>query len=113
MPNVYTVRDRDHSIRRLLTFKGAVEPVTVDFSPWAEDGGAVTTATWSVVSGSATISGQALASNSASAVVTTASQGASLIEVKGAGATHTKVFKLLIQARDPNVTEYDYGYLHG
>jgi len=111
MANRFVVRDTDRGgVRRLSTYKGEVEPVTVDFSPWAEDNGTVSTVTWSVKAGSATISGQALASNSASAVITTASEGGSLIEVKGSGATHTKILNLRVYARDPVQNTNDYGF---
>ena len=107
----YFVRDRDRiQIRQLRTVKNDAVPVTVDFSPWAEDNGTVSTVTWTVKSGSATISGEALSASSASAVVTTANPGDSLVEVKGAGATHTKVFNLRVHAKDPYQAVPDYGF---
>lgn len=113
MPTFY-VRDNDRmQIRQLRTVKAEALPVTVDFSAWSEDNGAVMTATWTVKSGSAAVSGQALASNVASAVVTTANAGGSLIEVKGAGATHTKIFNVRVVAKDPYrpVNDYDYAWI--
>lgn len=110
MPTFY-VRDRDRqAIRDHRAVKGEAVSVSVDFSAWAEDNGAITSATWTVKNGNATVSGQALASNVASAVVTTANAGWSLIEVKGAGATHTKIFNIRILARDPYVPVSPYDY---
>jgi len=99
-------------IRQLRMSKGEAVPVIVDFSPWADDGGAVTTATWTVKAGNATISGEALSSSSASAVVTTAEEGGSIIEVKGAGATHTKIVNIQVFAKDPSLPTNDYGFAH-
>lgn len=98
----YVVRANDRmNVRRALLLEKAAVPVTVDFSPWAEDGGAITSVTWTVKSGNAAISGQALASNVASAVVTVSDQGYSMIEVLGVGATHTIPFRFSVYARDP------------
>lgn len=100
----YVVRANDRmSVRRALLLKGAVVPVQVDFAPWVEDGGAVTSVTWTVKSGNAAISGESLASNVASAVLTVADQGQSMIEVLAAGATHTIPFRLAVYARDPTL----------
>jgi len=64
MSGEFAVRDNDRQqIRQLRTFKGDDIPVAVDFGPWSEDNGAVTTATWTVLSGTATVDGQALASS--------------------------------------------------
>lgn len=109
---VFYVRDRDlRQVRQLRTVKDDITTVTVDFSAWAEDNGAVTSATWTVKNGSATVASEALSSNVATAVVTTAQSGGSLIEVKGAGATNAKHFNLRVLAKDPFVVPaYDYGY---
>lgn len=61
--------------------KGGVETYTFDASAWAEDNNTITTATWSVEKGNATISGQALASNVASAQVSFPEAGGSLIKL--------------------------------
>lgn len=106
----YVVRANDRmSVRRALLLQGAVVPVQVDFAPWAEDGGVVTSVTWTVKSGNAAISGESLTSNVASAVLTVADQGHSMIEVLASGATHTIPFRLAVYARDPALyTANDY-----
>ena len=97
-------------LRSMRTIEGAIEPISVDFSPWADDSGAITSATWSVVGGNASISGQSLASNVATAIVTTADVGDSTIEVKGINATYTKPIRIRILAKDPGANPvYDYG----
>lgn len=107
----YYIRQNDRQqVRTLRTAKGSVEPVTLDFSPWAEDNGNVTTVTWTVDSGNAAVSGEALTSNVASAVVTTADAGQSMLIVKGTGATHAKPIYVRVVARDPGVLVYDYGW---
>ena len=110
----YYLRDNDRQdVRQTSVMKGDVLPVSIDAAPWAEDNGAVTGATWSVESGNAAISGEALASNIASAVLTTSESGPSLIKVLLAGATHTKRFNLRVYAKDPEQRSNDYGFCHG
>lgn len=100
----YVVRARDRmNVRRASLLEGAAVPVRVDFGPWAEDNGAITSVTWAVKSGNCAVSGQALASNVASAVLTVADQGVSMIEVLASGATHTMPFRLSVHARDPSL----------
>ena len=112
MPKYY-VRDNDQQeARRYRAVKGEANTASFDFSPWTDDNGAITSATWTVRSGNAAVSGEALASNLATAVITTASSGMSLIEIKGAGATNSKIAVLEVYAVDPDAPlgTYDYWY---
>lgn len=94
-------------IRGLLTLIGETESVEFDFSPWEADNGSVTGVTWTVESGSAAVSGEALASSVASASITTASEGWSLIKIT---ATGTNVFPIYLRVlcRDPKEFIRDY-----
>ena len=48
----FTVRHNDREdLRTIRTIKGAIQALEVDFAPWADDNGALTSATWSVLSG--------------------------------------------------------------
>lgn len=112
----FVIRDNDRQqVRQAPTqFVGEVLPVSFDFSPWADDNGAITSATWSIVSGSATISGEALSGNVASALITTASAGPTLVKILAVGATHTKRINFRVFAKDPqNWPVWDYGYRYG
>lgn len=66
----------------------------------------VTTVTWTVDSGSATISSEVLASGVASALITTGSEGSSLIKLSAALADgQTDVFFFKIKTLDPNCVQ--------
>jgi hypothetical protein len=111
MANSFVVRDNDRvGIRRMTTIKGAVEPIAFDFSPWAEDQGNVTSATWSVIVGKATLSSKALSSNVASAVLSTPEPGETVIQILGIGATHTKPVRIRVYTRDESTPISDYGW---
>ena len=63
-------------------YKGEARVRTADWTVMAEKlGTSVSTVTWSVDSGTATITGEALASNVATALITTGSTGCALIKV--------------------------------
>jgi len=68
--------------RNLLAFKGEGQKIQYDFAPWEAENGTVTTVTWSIISGQASISSETLASSKASAIVTTTEPGRSIIEIK-------------------------------
>lgn len=109
---VFYVRDNDRrEVRQLRTTKDDVLTVTVDFSAWAEDNGSVTSATWTAKTGNASVASEALSSNVATAVLTTATTGGSMIEIKGAGSTHAKHVNIRVWCIDPYaVPPYDYGF---
>lgn len=92
------------------TFKDAVnidsaKKYQIDYSPWAEENNNVTTVTWTVQSGNASVSAEALSSNVASALITFSSAGRNLIQVKADTGTEIFVTYLNIYVRDP---EYDF-----
>jgi len=110
----FIVRAKDPiQVRRQLAFKDGVETVQFDFSPWAEDNGTVSSVTWTVESGSAGISGQALASNVASAQITTSDTGGSMVKLKATGMNDTKCIYLRVYAKDPMQHSNDYGLCLG
>jgi hypothetical protein len=85
----------------LLASEGDIQTVSLDFTAWAEDNAALTTATWAVVSGSATVAGQALASSVASARITTTDPGTSVISITATDGTRTKVVFIRVACKDP------------
>lgn len=89
-------------------FKGEIVPFSFDFSAWADDNAALTSATWTVESGDATVSGTALNSNVATGNVTVSNEGKSLIKVSGTTGTLTKVVYLSIYADEPDSEPFDY-----
>jgi hypothetical protein len=100
--------ENNPEIFRDVTFKDAKKTYSFDFTPWAEDNHDVTTVTWTVQSGQAAVSGQALTSNVATALVTFSQAGRSLIQVKGATASN-EVFiaHLDVVAKDPEAVFID------
>lgn len=86
------------------------EKAEFDFSPWADDDNNddVTAVSWSVESGTAAISGEALANNVASAVLTFSSAGRALIKAIATAGTQTFVAYLDVLIRDPQVCANDY-----
>lgn len=93
-----------------IAFKDGVKTYSFDFKPWAEENHDVTTVTWTVKSGQATVSGEALTSNVATALVTFSQAGRSLIQIKAATASNeTFIAHLDILAKDPQAIVNDYG----
>ena len=104
---------RNRQIERMLAFEDGAEAVEFDFSPWADDNGNVSAVTWTLKSGQAAISGQALTSNVASALITTSEQGASLIQIKATAGSNIYVTHLEVRAKDPEYPSQDYGMCYG
>lgn len=95
---------------RDVGFKDGAIRYAFDFSPWEEDNGAVTSVTWTVKSGSATVSADTLSSSVARALVTFGDAGGSLIQIKAVTAANgTYVAYLDVLAKDPNGGTNDYG----
>ena len=108
----FITANNNPQIFRDVAFKDAVKTYSFDFSAWAEDNHAVTSVTWTVKAGSATVAGQALASSVATAQVTFGSEGGTLLQIKAVTGTETYVSYLDILAKDPNATtDNDYGVL--
>ena len=90
---------------------GGADTYSVDFSPWAEDNSALTGATWTVESGTATVTGQALASNVASALVSFPQAGSVLLKLTPATSGAVPLTWVQIAVRDPQAAAVkDHGY---
>lgn len=91
--------------------KGDKRKYSFDFSPWAEDNNTISAVTWTVESGSATISAEALSSNVATALITVADTGRSIIKIAADTGTEQYIVWLNVFVRDPSY-EYvnDYGF---
>lgn len=83
---------------------------SVDFKAWAEQNAAVTTVTWTVESGNASVSGQSVSSSVATATIDFADAGRSLISVRGetAGGLKKTMWLDFMAADEENPTD-DYG----
>ena len=109
--NYYITTETRQQVRKMLTMKGDDAKLSFDFSPWAEDNAALTSVTWTVESGQASIDGQALSSSVATARITTNETGTSLIKLSATDGTHTKTVHLKVLTKDPEYTTAasDYG----
>jgi trans-2-enoyl-CoA reductase len=94
-------------VQSFQQYSGEAFTYTVDWTvKVGKAGTSVSTATWSVQDGNATISGEALASSVTSALVTTGSEGCSLIKVIGVWADGQKdVHYFKVKAQDPSCSQ--------
>lgn len=99
-------------VRRLhnrVMYKGGAETIKFDYSPWAEDNSDVTGVTVTVEAGDAAVSGESLASNVNSMLVTTDNEGWSLLKLVATDGTNKDVQYLEIVSKDPERQISDYG----
>lgn len=95
-------------------FVGDARTYSFDFSQWAEENNNVTAVTFEVVAGSAGITGETLASNVATALITTSEITGVLIKITATTGTEIYVAYLDIIVKDPK-TQFndDYGLRGG
>ena len=102
--------NRRKQIFKLLSFKGMTETVTVDYSPWADDNGAVTSVTVSVESGQATVANESIASNVKSMTIACSQEGASMLKLTSGGAGNpVDIQYIYVYCKDPTAITDDYG----
>lgn len=100
---------KNESYTRVMA-KGETETIKFDLKPIEEDFGAISTVTWTLKAGTASIASETLSSSVASALITTSEVGNSRIEVSFSDGTETTVRTLFIQAREPKAASgMDYG----
>jgi len=111
----YVTTETRQQLRTLLAMIGDDQTVNFDASSWASDNSDVTTATWSVESGQASIDGESLSANVATARITTSQSGKSMIKLILTDGTNTKVEFLSVHAKDPHqaLPTSDYGLVRG
>ena len=105
MTDFYISAANRQQVRRILQFAGDARKHTFDFNSWADDNGTVTTATWTVESGQATITGKTLTSNVASGIITTTYADSGMIKLSVTDGTHTKVVFIRYVCKDPQSPE--------
>lgn len=112
MSDFYIMDKTREQVRQLLQFKGDVKTLSIDFSSWADDNAAVTSATWTVERGQASISSETLASNIASCLVTTNTAGKSMIKVLISDGTRSEAVYIKVKCKDPQISSFnDYGFI--
>ena len=90
--------------------KGDVVAYRFDFTPWQDDNDTITSVTWTLESGQASISGETLISGVADALVSFPQQGRSVISVLATTATAAKKVFISIEARDEALEYTEDGY---
>lgn len=103
-----TARSKKNKFTDTVSITDAVT-YEIDFSAWQEDNSTVTSVTWAVESGQAGISGEALASGVASALITFSEQGRNLISILATTATEKKKIWIEVYSKDYEVEPNDYG----
>ena len=111
--NFTITAENNRKIFRDTAFKGEAKTYSFNLSPWAEENSTVTTATWSIETGNASVSGQALTSNVASALVTFGEEGGNLIKVTADSGTEIYIIYLDVLVKDPKRQTDDYGLCCG
>lgn len=85
-----------------------------DFGPWADDNHPIISVTWSLQTGNAAISNQALVNGVASALISFPQYGRNMISILAASAYETKQVWLYVVAHDEQyeltLDGYGYGY---
>lgn len=92
--------ENNPDIFRDVTFKGSAKTYSFDLSQWAEENNTISTATWTVEAGQASISGETLSSDVATALVTFSQSGGALIKIVFAGASEIYVAWLDVIVKD-------------
>lgn len=103
--------EHNPEVFRTVEMKDGADTYSLDFAPWAEDNNTVTGATWTVEAGQASISGEALASNVASALISFPQEGRSLIKIDAETGTESYVVFIRVMAKDPKTQHDDYGLI--
>lgn len=104
MKTIRLTNRRNREIDQLLLMEGESEQVSINLGSWEEDNDSVTSVSWVVDSGSASISNESLESSVASAVITGSSDGRSLIKVTfTTSGNSVLVHYIKVYVRDPEV----------
>ena len=102
--------NRVTQLHKMLTFKGETQTVTFDYTPWADDFGAVTSVTVTVESGQASVGNESIASSIKTMTITTTEIGASMIKlVSGGAGNNVRVDYLYVYTKNPSAIVDDYG----
>lgn len=93
--------------------KGDTKTYSFDYSAWAADNNDISSMTWTIKAGQATISDETLTSNVAQANISFPEEGRSLIQVTADTGTQVYVSYIDIASKDPEILTDDYGVCYG
>lgn len=111
MTKFFVMNETRQQLRRILHFKGDIKTHTVDFSSWSDDNSDVTTVTWTVERGQASITTESLANNVSTIVVSTTESGYSMLKAVATDGTVSEAVYIELRAKDPQtiLSIDDYG----
>jgi len=101
MTDFFVANEQRIQVREILHFADDIKKHSVDFSMWVDDNATVTSVTWTVESGSASISNESLTSNKSTITVTTTESGFSMLKAVATDGTHSEAVYIRLRARDP------------
>jgi hypothetical protein len=103
MADYYIGAGRVQKLQPILTMKGDVRSISIDFSIWAADNSAVTSVTWTTESGQAAVSSSSVTSSIETATITTSQAGNSLLKAVATNGTKSIAVYLPVTAQDPDL----------
>jgi hypothetical protein len=96
-------------VLKALSFVDQAETHTIDYNPWSDTHGSVTTVTATLKSGTATISNESLSANIKTLTITTPQAGQAMIKLTATAGLNTDTTYLYIYTKDPDANTSDYG----
>ena len=106
---------RTHNRRQqtwnMLAYKDGTETVTIDYSPWADDNGPVTSVVATVKTGTATIGNESLSGNIKTLTISNTQTGSSMIQLKATAGNNVDISHIRVMSKDPDVVSNDYGMI--
>ena len=114
MTDFFVQNEQRIQVREILHFKGDIKKHTVDFNMWADDNANVTSVTWTVESGQASIISESLSSNVSTIVVSSTEADRSMLKAVATDGTHSEAVYIRLRAKDPQeIFRDDFGLRFG
>jgi len=101
MTDFFVSNEQRIGVREIIHYKGDIKKHSVDFSMWVDDNATVTSVTWTIESGQASITSESLSSNKSTIVVSTTESGFSMLKAVATDGTHGEAVYIELRARDP------------
>jgi hypothetical protein len=92
-----------------LSFKGQTDTYSIDYTPWTDDHGNLSSVVVALKSGTATIANESLTGQVKTFTVQTPETGNATITLTATAGNNVDVSYLHIQTKDPNTIIEDYG----
>lgn len=103
--------NRKQHINTLRSNKSETHTIQLDYRPWEDDNGTVSSVSWTVKSGQVTIANESLSSGIAEATILTSEIGSAMVKIEATAGNNILNHYLKIHTKDPNTVTNDYGIL--